>query len=142
MAADAADEVLHVAELEIRPGEGLVLARGRALTISVRESALLVALARGEGHVIAREELYRRAWGGELREGDRSIDVYVRRLRVKLEEALPAWRFIHTHVGFGYRFSAERSHAFTTRPRGRNKLASAGRDAAATNSRRGHKEHP
>jgi DNA-binding response OmpR family regulator len=33
--------------------------------------------------------------------------VYVRKLRVKLEEALPSWRFIHTHFGFGYRLAAE-----------------------------------
>jgi hypothetical protein len=32
----------------------------------------------------------------------------VRKLRVKLEEALPGWRFIHTHFGFGYRLAAER----------------------------------
>ena len=51
-------------------------------------------------------------WGGALRGGDRSIDVYVHKLRVKLEEALPDWRFIHTHVGFGYRFSPEPSHDF------------------------------
>jgi len=30
---------------------------------------------------------------------------------VKLESALPGWRFIHTHVGFGYRLAPERSHA-------------------------------
>ena len=39
--------------------------------------------------------------------GDRSVDVYVRKLRVKLEKAFPGWRFIHTHFGFGYRLSAE-----------------------------------
>jgi DNA-binding response OmpR family regulator len=44
-------------------------------------------------------------WGGALRDGDRSIDVYVHKLRVKLEQALPDRQFIHTHVGFGYRFA-------------------------------------
>ena len=42
-----------------------------------------------------------------MRAGDRSVDVYVRKLRVKLEQALPGWRFIHTHFGFGYRLAAE-----------------------------------
>jgi DNA-binding response OmpR family regulator len=42
-----------------------------------------------------------------MRPGDRSVDVYVRKLRVKLESALPGWRFIHTHFGFGYRLTAE-----------------------------------
>ena len=40
----------------------------------------------------------------------RSVDVYIHKLRAKLESAQPAWRFIHTHVGFGYRFAPERSH--------------------------------
>ena len=43
---------------------------------------------------------------------DRSIDVYVRKLRVKLAQALPDWECIHTHVGFGYRLQPERSHLF------------------------------
>ena len=59
-----------------------------------------------------RDELFARVWGTRLRPGDRSVDVYVHKLRVKLEEALPGWRFIHTHVGFGYRLSAEHSHPF------------------------------
>jgi DNA-binding response OmpR family regulator len=42
-----------------------------------------------------------------MRAGDRSVDVYVRKLRVKLEAALPTWDFIHTHFGFGYRLAAE-----------------------------------
>jgi DNA-binding response OmpR family regulator len=57
---------------------------------------------------MAREELFSLVWGREMRVGDRSVDVYVRKLRVKLQEALPSWCFIHTHFGFGYRLSAER----------------------------------
>ena len=60
---------------------------------------------RGEvGAIITREDLYATVWGGELRPGDRSVDVYVSKLRGKLEAALPDRRFIHTHPGFGYRF--------------------------------------
>jgi DNA-binding response OmpR family regulator len=57
---------------------------------------------------MAREELFKLVWGREMRAGDRSVDVYVRKLRVKLQHALPGWRFIHTHFGFGYRLTAER----------------------------------
>jgi DNA-binding winged helix-turn-helix (wHTH) protein len=39
--------------------------------------------------------------------GDRSVDVFVRKVRQKLEKASPAWRYIHTHFGIGYRFCAE-----------------------------------
>lgn len=107
--------VLRVGALEIRPAEGLALAGERALRLSVREFGLLAELARREGRIVRREELYERVWGRPLRRGDRTIDVYVRKLRVKLDRALPEWRFIHTHVGFGYRFAPERSQGFHTR---------------------------
>ena len=110
-AAERHEDVIQVGALEIHPTQGLALAANRALSLSVREFALLVALARSGGGIVRREDLYQRVWGGTLRDGDRSIDVYVHKLRVKLEQALPDTRFIHTHVGFGYRFSPEASGA-------------------------------
>jgi DNA-binding response OmpR family regulator len=110
--AQRPEQIIRMGELEIHPAQGLALADGRALTLSVREFGLLVELARSGGAIVSREDVYRRVWGGRLRPGDRSIDVYIHKLRVKLEEALPDTRFIHTHVGFGYRFSPERSRAF------------------------------
>jgi DNA-binding winged helix-turn-helix (wHTH) protein len=98
---------LYAGELEIRLGEGLVLATGRALTLSVREFELLAAMVRRAGAIVTRDELYREVWGGELRPGDRSVDVYVSKLRGKLETAMPDRRFIHTHPGFGYRFQPQ-----------------------------------
>ena len=103
-------ETLYAGELEIRLGDGLVLASGRALTLSVREFELLVAMARRSGAIVTRAELYGTVWGGDLRSGDRSVDVYVSKLRGKLERAMPDRRFIHTHPGFGYRFQPEPSH--------------------------------
>ena len=100
---------LYADDLEIRLGEGLVLATGRPLTLSVREFELLVAMAKRMGAVITREELYDSVWGGELRTGDRSVDVYVSKLRGKLETAMPDRSFIHTHPGFGYRFQPQPS---------------------------------
>jgi DNA-binding response OmpR family regulator len=111
-AARRQDDVIRVGELEVHPGQGLALAAGTALSLSVREFGLLVALARSGGRIVRRDDLYRLVWGGSLRDGDRSIDVYVHKLRVKLEDALPDVRFIHTHVGFGYRFAPESSRAF------------------------------
>jgi len=83
------------------------LATGHALTLSVREFDLLVAMARRVGAIVTREELYRAVWHRALRSGDRSVDVYVSKLRGKLEAAMPDRRFIHTHPGFGYRFQPQ-----------------------------------
>ena len=57
--------------------------------------------------MLPREEIYQRVWGYAMVHGDRSVDVFVRKLRQKLERASPRWRYIHTHFGIGYRFAAE-----------------------------------
>src|SRR5215210_2027853 len=109
-------EVLMAGELEIRPADHLARARGRTLSLSVRELDLLAELARREGRIVPRPELYETVWGAPLRGQDRSVDVYVHKLRSKLAVALPEWAFIHTHFGFGYRFQPEPSQVFH-RPR-------------------------
>jgi DNA-binding response OmpR family regulator len=114
MEATDRQSVLHIGHLEIRPDEGLCLAAGRVLALSVREFGLLTALARRAGRIVRRDDLYRLVWGSSLRDGDRTVDVYVHKLRSKLETALPDQQFIHTHVGFGYRFAPESSHGFHT----------------------------
>ena len=118
LSAQPGREVLEVGPLQILPDEHLARAGGRTLMLSIRELRLLTELARRADRIMAREELFALVWGKEMRPGDRSVDVYVRKLRVKLEEALPEWSFIHTHFGFGYRLAAEETrHAnqrFTT----------------------------
>jgi DNA-binding response OmpR family regulator len=105
-------EVIRAGDLEVRPGDHIALASGRALSLSVRELELLAALARRQGRIVAREELYASVWGAPLREQDRSVDVYVHKLRSKLARAIPGCQFIHTHFGFGYRFEPEHSAGF------------------------------
>lgn len=107
LASDTSREVLRAGPLEVMPDEHLARADGRALMLSIRELRLLTELARRADRIMSREELYRLVWGREMRAGDRSVDVYVRKLRVKLDAALPDWGFIHTHFGFGYRLAAE-----------------------------------
>ncbi len=107
LAAKPTHELLEVGPLTILTDEHLARGGDRALLLSIHELRLLTELARRADRIMARDELFRLVWGREMRPGDRSVDVYVRKLRVKLEATLPGWRFIHTHFGFGYRLAAE-----------------------------------
>ena len=66
-------------------------------------------LATADGRVLEREEIYQRVWGYTMAHGDRSVDVFVRKLRSKFQQVSPDYNYIHTHFGVGYRFSAERA---------------------------------
>jgi DNA-binding response OmpR family regulator len=101
-------EAFTAGPLQIIPSEHLARADGHALMLSTRELLLLTELARRQDHIVRREDLFALVWGKEMRPRDRSVDVYVRKLRVKLGAALPRWQFIHTHFGFGYRLAAVR----------------------------------
>ena len=105
-----ADRVKAVSagEVEIRSDRFQAFVAGRSLELTRREFELIELLAGGEGRVLEREEIYSRLWGYAMVRGDRSVDVFVRKLRQKLEKASPEWRYIHTHFGIGYRFAAER----------------------------------
>jgi DNA-binding response OmpR family regulator len=93
--------------LEIRPDEHVALVDGRPLSLTMRELQLLTTLAAHPQRILTRDELYAEVWGREQRHSDRSVDVYVSRLRAKLAQALPKQSLIHTHTGIGYRFSAD-----------------------------------
>jgi DNA-binding response OmpR family regulator len=108
----ALSEILASGPLQIRVAENVAVVDEHPLQLTRHEFGLLIALARRPGAVIGRHELAADAWGRPLRAGDRSVDVYVRRLRQKLGAAAPGWEFIHTHFAFGYRFGAERSQLF------------------------------
>ena len=88
-------EMIRIDDIEITPGEGLVRAGGQVLTLSVREFQLLVAMVEHAGGIVGREELCRLVWGRELRPGDRSVDVYVSKLRAA--RARGAGSELHPH---------------------------------------------
>ncbi|HET6831085.1 MAG TPA: response regulator transcription factor [Solirubrobacterales bacterium] len=98
---------LVVGELEIRADRYQAFVAGRGADLTRREFELLQALADAQGTVIERGEIYRRVWGYEMAHGDRSVDVFVRKLRIKLERVSPGWTYVHTHFGVGYRFDPE-----------------------------------
>jgi DNA-binding response OmpR family regulator len=99
---------LVAGELEIRADQFQAYAAGRNVDLTRREFEVLQLLAQAEGKVLQREEIYQAVWGYAMAHGDRSVDVFVRKVRLKLETASPAWSYIHTHFGVGYRFDPER----------------------------------
>ena len=94
-------------ELEIRADQFQAFVSGRSLGLTRREFELVQVLAEAEGKVIEREDIYQRVWGYAMAHGDRSVDVFVRKLRAKLQKHSPGWDYIHTHFGVGYRFQPE-----------------------------------
>jgi len=94
-------------EVEIRGDQFQAFVGGSSIELTRREFELIALLSAAEGQVLPREEIYQRVWGYEMAHGDRSVDVFVRKLRGKLERSSPGWRYIHTHFGIGYRFAAE-----------------------------------
>jgi DNA-binding response OmpR family regulator len=97
---------LVAGELEIRPDRFQAYVGGESLELTRREFELLQALADHAGKVLERDQIYQRVWGYAMIHGDRSVDVFVRKLRLKLQKRSPGWKYIHTHFGIGYRFDA------------------------------------
>ena len=102
------DPVLTIGGLEIRPNELQVFVHGTRVGFTVREFQTFFALAERCDRVVTRQQLYGLVWGGDMPRRDRSVDVFVRKVRRKLAAVSPGWTYIHTHFGIGYRFSPER----------------------------------
>ena len=97
---------LVAGELEIRPDQFQAFVGGHSVGLTRREFELLEVLADSNARVIEREQIYQRVWGYAMAHGDRSVDVFVRKLRGKLQRHSSGWTYIHTHFGVGYRFEA------------------------------------
>lgn len=109
MASGNANERLWAGALEVSPGAYTARANGHVIPLTPREFELLTELMRRPEEVLSRELLYELCWRQPMAPSDRAVDVYVRKLRAKLDRALPNWTFIHTHHRLGYRFSAQLS---------------------------------
>jgi DNA-binding winged helix-turn-helix (wHTH) protein len=94
-------------ELAIRPDRFQAFVDGQSADLTRKEFELLHLLAEADGRVLEREEIYQRVWGYTMVRGDRSVDVFVRKVRQKLEPLSPDWNYLHTQFGVGYRFAAE-----------------------------------
>lgn len=101
-------EVLNFGELEIDPCSMTVTFAGRAVTTTVREFRLLEYLASHRSRVFTREQLLDAIWKETAFVTPRSVDVYVRRLREKIERDPSKPRYLKTLRGVGYRFEVPR----------------------------------
>jgi DNA-binding response OmpR family regulator len=90
---------LYVGDLEIDPDLVEVRKGGREVRLSPREFKLLYTLAKSPGRVFPRDTLLRQVWGEDEYIDERTVNVYVQRLRAKLGDN----GLIETVRGFGYR---------------------------------------
>jgi DNA-binding response OmpR family regulator len=102
----AIEAAATVGEITIRPDLYQAYRGTASLELTAREFEILHLLVQSD-RVLRREEIYERVWGYAMAHGDRSVDVFVRKLRQKLRTASPEWSYIHTHFGVGYRFAPE-----------------------------------
>jgi DNA-binding response OmpR family regulator len=109
--------LMHFGPLEIDERAREVRVFGEAIQLKPREFSLLVTLASNAGVAMSRERLLDLVWGYDFEGSDRTLDVHIRRLRMKIEEDVKCGPFLHTLRRFGYKFSfnVERSPRFTER---------------------------
>src|ERR671914_223849 len=98
---------LVAGELEVRADQFQAFVGSQSIDLTRREFEVLQLLAQAKGKVLQREEIYQAVWGYAMAHGDRSVDVFIRKVRQKLEKASSGWNYIHTHFGVGYRFEPE-----------------------------------
>jgi len=97
-----ASQTLELGDLRIVSPSGKASWHEEPLPLTRRERGVLLALAEAAGETVPREVIYRKVWGYSMVRGDRSVDVNVKRLRDKLEQAEVELR-IRTTSGVGYR---------------------------------------
>jgi DNA-binding response OmpR family regulator len=99
-------DVIELEELVIDPREVQAYVDGANANLTPTEFRLLYALAQEHGRVVTREELMQRIWGRRQRHRDRTVDVFVRKLRNKIDRNAPRHTFLHTRHGVGYKLQA------------------------------------
>jgi two-component system response regulator VicR len=100
-------EAIEVEELRIDPAEVQAYVHGESADLTPTEFRLLYALALEQGRVVTRDELLQRIWGRRETHRDRTVDVFVRKLREKVDRRAREHTFIQTRYGVGYKLEAE-----------------------------------
>jgi DNA-binding response OmpR family regulator len=96
-------EAIEIEELRIDPREVQAYVDGESAELTPTEFRLLYALALDRGRVTTRDELLQKIWGRRETHRDRTVDVFVRRLRDKIDRIAPTHTFIQTRYGVGYK---------------------------------------
>jgi two-component system alkaline phosphatase synthesis response regulator PhoP len=99
-------EPLEIEELRIDPLSVQAYVDGRSAELTPTEFRLLYALALEQGRVLTRDELLQKIWGRRQTRRDRTVDVFVRKLRDKIDRQTPHHVFVHTRYGVGYKLEA------------------------------------
>src|SRR5215216_2151744 len=94
---------IDVEELRLDPGNVQAYVDGRSADLTPTEFRLLYALAIDRGRVMTRDELLQKVWGRRATHRDRTVDVFVRKLRDKIDARAPRHTFLHTRYGVGYK---------------------------------------
>jgi DNA-binding response OmpR family regulator len=106
-------EPIELEELVIDPRDVQAYVDGTSAELTPTEFRLLHALALERGRVVTREELMQRIWGRRHRHRDRTVDVFVRKLRDKIDRRAPRHDFIHTRFGVGYKLEPRAKNGVT-----------------------------
>jgi DNA-binding response OmpR family regulator len=99
-------EELVIEELRLDPRNVQAYVDGESAELTPTEFRLVYALALEQGRVLTRDELLQRVWGRRASHRDRTVDVFVRKLREKIDRRAPRHTFLHTRYGVGYKLEA------------------------------------
>jgi two-component system alkaline phosphatase synthesis response regulator PhoP len=99
----ARGDAIEIEELRIDPREVQAYIDGESCDLTPTEFRLLYQLALDKGRVVTRDELLQKLWGRREARRDRTVDVFVRRLREKIDRRAPRHTFIQTRYGVGYK---------------------------------------
>jgi DNA-binding response OmpR family regulator len=100
-------EAIELEELRIDPAEVQAFVHGESADLTPTEFRLLYALALEAGRVVTRDELLQRIWGRRETHRDRTVDVFVRKLREKVDRKARDHTFIQTRYGVGYKLEPQ-----------------------------------
>jgi DNA-binding response OmpR family regulator len=102
------DQNIAIGEIALNLQQMHALVNGTRVALTPRELSLLHALMENANRVLSRDQLMRIAWGDHFIGTPKAVDVYVQRLRRKIQPHLTAGFYIEAQRGFGYRFGMPR----------------------------------